>query len=83
MTGVQTCALPISLNRLANTWTDTIGNIVDPQTAVTAIDALNGLLSVINNITGALGPLATLGVGAGLFAGIKNAGKRRMSVRIS
>ncbi len=72
-----------SLNRLANTWTDTIGNIVDPQTAVTAIDALNGLLSVINNITGALGPLATLGVGAGLFAGIKNAGKRRMSVRIS
>lgn len=72
-----------SLNRLSNTWTDTIGNIADSDAVVTAINGLNGLLTVVNHVTDALGPLGSIGLGAGLFAGVQNAGKCRMSVRIS
>lgn len=43
-----------SLNRLSNTWTDTIGNIVQSDTVVTAINSLNGLLSILNKLTGVL-----------------------------
>ncbi len=64
-----------SLNRLANTWTDTIGNVATPSAILTAVNALNDLLSIINKITGVLGPLGTAGLGAGLFAGIQNIGK--------
>ena len=72
-----------SLNRLSNTWTDTVGNIANPDAIVTAINGLNSLLSVVNNVTDQLGPLGTIGFGAGLFAGVQNTGKCRISVRIS
>ncbi len=71
-----------SLNRLSNTWTDTVGNIADSDAIITAINGLNGLLSVVNDVTGALGSLGTIGLGAGLFAGIKNIGECRISIRI-
>ena len=72
-----------SMNRLSNTWTDTIGNIADSDAVITLVNGLNGLLSVINSITAGLGSFGTIGIGAGLFAGLKNIGKRRTSVRIS
>ncbi len=72
-----------SLGRLNNTWTATVGSIADSDAIVTAINLLNNLLSTINKITGALGPFSSMGLFAGLFAGIKNVGKCRMSVRIS
>ena len=72
-----------SLNRLSNTWTDTIGNIAESNAVITLVNGLNGLLSVVNNVTKGLGSLGTIGIGAGLFAGLTNTGKRRMSVRIS
>lgn len=72
-----------SLNRLSNTWTDTIENILNSDVILTVVKALNGLLSVINNVTDKLGSLGTIGLGAGLFAGVKNTGKCRISVRIS
>lgn len=72
-----------SLNRLSNTWADTIGNILNSDIVITGIDALNGLLGVVNSITDALGPLGSIGLGAGLFAGLENIGKCRMSIRIS
>lgn len=71
-----------SLNRLSNTWTDTMGNIADSDAIITAINGLNGLLSVVNDVTGALGSFGTIGLGAGLFAGVKNIGECRISVRI-
>lgn len=67
-----------SLNRLSNTWTDTVGNIANSGAVVTGINALNSLLEVINAITGALGSLGSIAVGAGLFAGIKNVGRDKM-----
>lgn len=64
-----------SLNRLSNTWTDTIGNIANSDAIITIINSLNSLLSVVNKVTDALGSLGSIGLGAGLFAGIKNVGK--------
>lgn len=67
-----------SLNRLSNTWTDTVGNIADSDAVIAAINSLNGLLSVINNVTNGLGSLGTIGLGAGLFASIQNVGGDKM-----
>lgn len=68
-----------SLNRLSNTWADTVGNLADSDAVITIVNSLNGVLSVINNITKALGPLGTAGLGAGLFASFKNVGRDKMS----
>ncbi len=65
-----------ALNRLANTWADTVGNIANSDAMVAAVNGLNGLLSVINKITERLGSFGTIAVGAGLFASIKNIGKQ-------
>lgn len=46
------------------------------MTAIT--NQLNGFLSVINKITDKLGSLGSIGVGAGLFAGLKNVGRDKM-----
>lgn len=67
-----------SLNRLSSTWTDTIGNIVDSGGVTAAVNMLNNLLSTVSHVTDALGPLGSIGVGAGLFAGFKNAGRNNM-----
>lgn len=68
-----------SLNRLSNTWADTVGSLVDPDAVIPIVNSLNGVLSVINSITKALGPLGTAGLGAGLFASFKNVGRDKMS----
>ena len=67
-----------SLKRLHNTWVDTVGNIVNSDFVITITNGFNGLLSVINNVTSKLGSLGTIGLGAGLFAGLKNVGKPKM-----
>ena len=67
-----------SLNRLKNTWTDTVGNIANSDIAVTILNGLNGIVSGINKLTGSLGSLGTIGLGAGIFAGIKNVGRDKM-----
>lgn len=64
-----------SLNRLSNTWTNTIGNIANSDAIITSINGLNGFLDVINKLTSALGSLGSIGLGVGLFAGFKNAGR--------
>lgn len=67
-----------SLNRLSNTWTDTVENIADSDAIVTTINSLNDLLSFVNELTSNLGSVGTIGLGAGLFAGIKNVGRDKM-----
>lgn len=61
-----------SLNRLSNTWTDTIGNITDSDAIIATVNSLNGILSAVNAITGALGSWGSIGVGAGITAFVKN-----------
>lgn len=74
-----TSSIEGSLNRLSNTWTSTVSNVANSDAIVTGINTLNGLLSVVNNITGALGSWGSLGLGAGLFASIKNVGRVKTS----
>lgn len=64
-----------SLSRLSSTWTDTIGNFADSDAAAAGINTLNELLSVINHITEAIGPLASASLIGGGILGMKNAGK--------
>lgn len=67
-----------SLNRLQNTFNSTIGNIVNSDAVIKGINTLNSLLSMIDKLTASLGSWETLGLGAGLFAGIKNVGRDKM-----
>ncbi len=62
-------------NKVSNTFTDTIGNIANSDAIITLGNALNGILTIVNNLTGALGSLGSIGLGASLIAGIKNVGQ--------
>lgn len=64
-----------SMNRLGNTFTKVVNNIVKSDAVIAGTNGLNSLLSVIDKITSKLGSLGTIGLGAGLFAGLKNAGR--------
>ena len=63
-----------SLNRVKNTWYDTVENVANSDAIITMLNGFNGLLQVVNKVTDALGSLGTIGLGAGIFAGFKNAG---------
>ena len=67
-----------SLNRLENTWTDTVENVANSDAIITVINGFDGLLSIVNEVTSALGSLGTIGLGAGIFAGFKNVGEGKM-----
>ena len=67
-----------SMNRLSNTWTDTVQNVADSDAIITAINGLNGILSAVNNITEALGSWGTIGAGIGIAASFKNVGRDKM-----
>ena len=63
-----------SLNRLGNTWTDTVDNILNSDTLTTGVNVLNDLLGLVNKLTESLGGLGSIGLAGGLFAGIKKVG---------
>lgn len=67
-----------SLNKLRNTWTDTVDNILNSDTLTTGVNVLNDLLGMVNKLTDALGGLGTVGLAGGLLAGIKNIGQVKM-----
>ena len=63
-----------SLNRLSNTWTDTIGNIADSDAMITLTNGFNGFLSVLNSITENLGSFGTISTVASGILGAKGLG---------
>lgn len=63
-----------SMNRLGNTFTKIMNNIVKSDAVITVTNSFNGFLSVIDKVTSKLGSLGTIGLGAGLFTSIKNVG---------
>lgn len=67
-----------SLNRLNNTWTDTVGNIANADILKNGVNFLNELLGVVNKLTDSLGSVGSVGAIAGLVAGIKNVGKPKV-----
>ena len=68
-----------SLNRLNNTFNNIVSNVENSNFVINTINGLNTILELINKTTSALGPLGSIGLGAGLFAGIKNFGRPKMS----
>jgi hypothetical protein len=69
-----------SLNRLKNTFTDTIENIASSEAFKVIINSFETIVSGINKLTDSLGSLGSIALGAGLFTGIKNVGKRRSTM---
>lgn len=67
-----------ALNRLSNTWVDTMGKLAVSGAATSAINSLDGILSAVNRLIDGLGPLGTAGLGAGLLASFKNVGRDKM-----
>ena len=67
-----------SLNRVSNTWQDTVHNILSSYIMTAVTNRLNGFLSVISIISEKLGSPGSRGIGAGLFAGLKNVGRDKM-----
>lgn len=67
-----------SLIRLHNTWVDTVDNAADSDAIITIINGLNTLLSVVNQVTDVFNSWGNIGLGAGLYAGLKNVGRDKM-----
>lgn len=61
-------------NKVSNTLNDIIENVANSDAIITTLNGFNSLLQLVNKLTDALGSLGTIGLGAGLFAGIKNVG---------
>lgn len=67
-----------SMNRLGNTFTKVVGNIVKSDAVITVANSFNSLLSIVDKLTSSLDSLGTISLGAGIFAGIKNVGSPKM-----
>lgn len=72
-----------AINKVSNSWNEFVNTFVNTGELTSAVNVLNNLLQTVTNIVDKLGSLGTIGLGAGLFTGIKNTGKCRISVRIS
>lgn len=70
-------------NRLKETGTGIAQNLFGRQDIKTVLDIINTLGNGLDSLTEKIGLFGTLGLGGGLFASFKNAGKCRISVRIS
>lgn len=68
-----------TLNKLSNTWTKLVNTVINSDGLKTGVNILNSMLQGVTAVTEKLGSLGTIGLGAGLFAGIKNVGRPKMS----
>lgn len=71
-------SIEFKLNRLKETGTGIAQNLFGREDIKTAIDGFTKLAEAVELITSKLGMSGTLGLGAGLFAGIKNVGRDKM-----
>ena len=63
-----------TLNKLSNSWTEFVNNIINSNGLKAGVNLLNKLVEGATSLTSKLGSLGTVGLGAGLFAGIRNVG---------
>lgn len=61
-------------NKVKNSWSDLLQNFANTDTIVGALNILNDLIGTLDK----LGAMGTIGLGAGLFSGIKNVGEGKM-----
>ena len=65
------------LNALSNSWTEFVNSVVQSDTLKTGVNILNELVQGVTKLTSSLGSLGTIGLGAGLLASFKNAGREK------
>lgn len=70
-------SLEYKMNRLKETGTGIAQNLFGREEMKGIIDLLTALASALDVLTDKLGLLGTVGIGAGIFAGFKNFGRRR------
>lgn len=63
-----------TLNKLHNSWTEFVNSIVQSDTLKGVVNTLNSIVQGATKLTNVLTPLGTIGLGAGLFAGLNNVG---------
>lgn len=68
-------SLDYKLNRLSETGTSVAQNLFKRDDMATVVDGLTSVMSVIDKLTSKLGLFGSIGLGAGIFAGVKNIGK--------
>lgn len=66
-----------SLNELENTWLDFMNNLADPSELSVAVDMLNGLVGIMDDLTSFLDTPGMIGAGLGAFLSSKNIGKTK------
>ena len=66
------------LNALQNSWNELVNSLVTSEGLKSGVNFLNGLVQGVTELTSTLGALGTVGLGSGLFAGIKNVGQAKM-----
>lgn len=64
-----------SLNKLSNSWTEFIGNFVKSDQVIAGLKGVNGLVDTMDALVTTIGPLGTIGAGAGIFSFLKNLDK--------
>lgn len=64
-----------SLNKLSNSWTEFIGNFVKSDQVITGIKTINGFVDAMDALVTTIGPIGTIGAGAGIFSFFKNLDK--------
>lgn len=63
-----------SINTLQNSWNELINSLVTSENLKAGVNFLNGLVQGVTELTSSLGTLGTIGLGAGIFTGVKNVG---------
>lgn len=67
-------SIEFKINALSQTWVGTVQNLIDRGDIGTIVDGLTKISEAIGWVTDKAGLLGTIGIGAGAFAGFKNAG---------
>lgn len=73
-------SMDYKLGRLRETATSIAQNLFKRNDMKTVVDELTSVMKVIDKLTSKLGLFGSIGLGAGLFAGVKNFGKVRKCV---
>ena len=76
-------SIDYKVNRLKETSTGVAQNLFKREDMKIVVDGFTSIMNVIDKLTSKLGLFGSIGLGTGIFAGVKNTGKCRMSVRIS
>ena len=67
-----------SVNKLSNAFTGLVQNFANSDAIISVTNLLTDLVSTIDDVTGAVGPLASILGGFGIVQGIKGGGKSSM-----